>query len=169
MRPQTGDFHPYYKGYIDLVEGEDILYILNEQSKETQQLLDSFSLKKGNYTYAEGKWTVKEIIGHLIDSDRVFAFRALSIARGEKKSLPGFDQNEYVRLANFHNRDLFDLTYEFRLLRESNLLFFRGLDESNWQNRGVANNSEITVLAIMFIIAGHQKHHCKILKEKYSG
>jgi uncharacterized damage-inducible protein DinB len=167
MRPQIGDYDPYYKDYIDFVIGDDIIHILNEQSQETHQLLDCFSVKKGNYAYAEGKWTVKEVIGHLIDTERIFAYRALAIARGEKKSLSGFDQDEYNKSGYFNSRDLFDLTYEFRLMRESNILFFRGLDKSVLQNRGIVNGNEITVLAIMFIIAGHQKHHCKILKEKY--
>lgn len=167
MKPKVGDYDSYYQTYIDLVTGDDILKILNDQSKETQQVLDSFSQKRGDFRYAEGKWTVKEVIGHMMDVERVFAYRALSIARGEKQSLPGFEQDEYVAKANFNNRELFDITYEFRLLRESNILMFRGLDKSVWQNRGVANNCEVTVLALMYIIVGHQKHHINILKEKY--
>ena len=125
MRPDQGDYAPYYENYIKLVEGEDILKILNEQSKKTQDVLNSFSEHKGNYRYADGKWTVKEVVGHLLDTERVFAYRALCIARGEKKSLPGFDQDDYVKEGNFNRRELFELNYEFRLLRESNLLLFR--------------------------------------------
>ena len=167
MKPSPGDYSPYYENYIKLIEGDDILRILNEQSKRTQEVLNSFSEHKGNYRYADGKWTVKEIVGHLMDSERVFAYRALCIARGEKKSLPGFDQEDYVKEGNFNRRELFDLNYEFRLLRESNLLLFRSFTPEMMKLKGFANESSVTVLAILFIIAGHEKHHMNILKEKY--
>ena len=167
MRPGPSDYAPYYENYIKLVEGEDILKILNEQSKKTQDVLNSFSEHKGNYRYADGKWTVKEVVGHLLDTDRVFAYRALCIARGEKKSLPGFEQNDYVSEGNFNRRDLFELNYEFRLLRESNLLLFRSFTPEMLKRRGFANETSVTVLAILFMIAGHEKHHMKVLHEKY--
>jgi len=167
MRPIPGDYNPYYENYIKQVEGDDILKILNEQSKTTQEMLNSFPEHKGNYRYADGKWTVKEIVGHLLDTERVFAYRALCIARGEKKSLPGFEQDDYVKEGNFNHRELFDLNYEFRLLRESNLLMFKSFSKEMLIKRGFANESPVTVLAILFIIAGHEKHHMKVLKEKY--
>ena len=167
MRPDVGDYAPYYERYIKLIEGDDILKILNDQSKKTQDVLNSFSEHKGNFRYAEGKWTVKEVVGHLLDTERVFAYRALCIARGEKKSLPGFDQDDYVKDGNFNRRDLFELNYEFRLLRESNLLLFRSFSEEMLKKRGFANETSVTVLAILFMIAGHEKHHMKILREKY--
>ncbi len=167
MRPGPGDYSSYYEAYINLVEGNDILKILNQQSKQTQDILNSFSEHKGNYRYADGKWTVKEVVGHLLDTERIFAYRALCIARGEKKSLPGFDQNEYVKEGNFNSRELFDLNYEFRLLRESNLLLLRTFTPEMLNRRGFANESSITVYAILFIIAGHEKHHMNVLKERY--
>ncbi len=167
MKPEQGDYAPYYENYVNLVEGEDILKILNDQSKVTQDVLNSFSEHKGNYRYADGKWTVKEVVGHLLDTERVFAYRALCIARAEKKSLPGFDQDDYVTAGNFNHRELFELNYEFRLLRESNLLLFRSFTPEMLKMRGFANETSITVLAILFIIAGHEKHHMKVLKEKY--
>jgi len=167
VRPDVGDYAPYYERYIKLIEGDDILKILNDQSKKTQDVLNSFSEHKGNFRYAEGKWTVKEVVGHLLDTERVFAYRALCIARGEKKSLPGFDQDDYVKDGNFNRRDLFELNYEFRLLRESNLLLFRSFSEEMLKKRGFANETSVTVLAILFMIAGHEKHHMKILREKY--
>jgi len=103
----------------------------------------------------------------LMDTDRIFAYRALSIARGEKQPLPSFDQNIYVLNGNFNKKSLAELSYEYRLLRESNLLLFRSFDSLIYQNRGIAAGSEVTVLGIMFMVAGHQKHHIKILKEKY--
>lgn len=167
MRPEPGDYAPYYENYIKLVEGDEILRILNEQSKKTQDVLNSFSEHKGNYRYADGKWTVKEMVGHLLDTERVFAYRALCIARGEKKSLPGFEQDDYVKDGNFNRRELFELNYEFRLLRESNLLLFRSFTPEMLRKRGFASETSVTVLAILFIIAGHEKHHMKVLREKY--
>ncbi|MGB5289649.1 MAG: DinB family protein [Ignavibacteriaceae bacterium] len=167
MRPNQGDYSTYYENYIRLIEGDDILRILNEQNKKTQDILNSFSEHKGNYRYADGKWTVKEVVGHLLDTERVFAYRALCIARGEKKSLPGFDQNDYVSEGNFNRRELFDLNYEYRLLRESNLLLFRSFTPEMLKLKGFANESSVTVLAILFIIAGHEKHHMNVLRDKY--
>ncbi len=167
MRPNPADYNSYYETYIKEIEGNDILKILNEQNKKTQEVLNSFSEHKGNYRYADGKWTVKEVVGHLLDTERVFAYRALCIARGEKKSLPGFEQDDYVKDGNFNSRNLSDLNYEFRLLRESNLLLFRSFSEDMLNKRGTANSSAITVRAILWIIAGHEKHHVKILLERY--
>jgi hypothetical protein len=167
MRPNPGDYAPFFERYIQLIEGEDILKILNDQNKKTQDILNSFSEHKGNYRYAEGKWTVKEVVGHLLDSERVFAYRALCIARGEKKSLPGYEQDDYVKEGNFNRRELFDLNYEFRLLRESNLLLFRSFSPEMMQRKGFANESTVSVIALMYIIAGHEKHHMNVLKEKY--
>lgn len=167
MRPNPADYNLYYETYIKEIEGDNILKILNEQNKKTQEVLNSFSEHKGNYRYADGKWTVKEVVGHLLDTERVFAYRALCIARGDKKSLPGFDQDDYVSGGNFNSRNLSDLNYEFRLLRESNLLLFRTFSEEMLNRRGTANESLITVRAILWIIAGHEKHHVKVLLERY--
>jgi hypothetical protein len=167
VRPEAGDYAPYYENYIKLIEGDDILKILNDQSKRTQDILNSFSEHKGNFRYADGKWTVKEVVGHLMDSERVFAYRALCIARGEKKSLPGYEQDDYVKEGNFNGRELFELNYDFRLLRESNLLLFRSFTPEIMKRKGFANENSITVLALLFIIAGHEKHHMKVLREKY--
>ena len=167
MRPNPADYNSYYETYIKEIGGDDILKILNEQNKKTQEVLNSFSEHKGNYRYADGKWTVKEVVGHLLDTERVFAYRALCVARGEKKSLPGFEQDDYVKDGNFNSRNLSDLNYEFRLLRESNLLLFRSFSEDMLNKRGTANSSAITVRAILWIIAGHEKHHVKILLERY--
>ena len=167
MRPSKGDYSEYYQQYIDQVKGDDIFRILIEQNLESQNILNSFSESKGNYNYAEGKWTVKQIIGHLMDVERIFAYRALCIARGEKQSLPGMDQNLYVANGNFNKRQLFDLNYEYRLLRETNVLLFGSFDKSTLQNRGTASGYEVTVLALMFMTVGHEKHHLKVLTEKY--
>ena len=167
MRPAKGDYADYYQPYIDIIKGEDIFRILIEQNLESQNILNSFSESKGNYTYAKWKWTVKEVVGHLMDVERIFAYRALAIARGENKPLPGMDQDIYVKNGNFNKRKLFDLNYEYRLLRESNILLFGGFDKSVLQNRGMASGYEVTVLALMYMTVGHEKHHLNILSERY--
>ncbi|RPI63960.1 MAG: DinB family protein [Ignavibacteriales bacterium] len=167
MRPAKGDYGEYYQKYIDLVKGDDIFRILVEQNMDSQNVLNSFSESKGNYKYAEGKWTVKEVIGHMMDVERIFAYRALCIARGETNLLPGMDQDMYVSNGNFNKRQLFDLNYEYRLLRESNILLFGGFDKSVLQNKGTASGYEVTVLALMFMTVGHEKHHLNVLMERY--
>ncbi len=167
MRPAKGDYGEYYQKYIDLVKGDDIFRILVEQNMDSQNVLNSFSESKGNYKYAEGKWTVKEVIGHMMDVERIFAYRALCIARGETNPLPGMDQDMYVSNGNFNKRQLFDLNYEYRLLRESNILLFGGFDKSVLQNKGTASGYEVTVLALMFMTVGHEKHHLNVLMERY--
>jgi hypothetical protein len=167
MRPNKNEYVEYYDRYISLIKGDDIHKVLVAQSLETQQVLNSFSESMGNYSYEPGKWTIKEVVGHLIDCERVFAYRAMCIARGEKKSLPGFEQDDYVKFGNFNERELFDLNYEFRLLRESNILLEKGFNDEVMQRRGFANNGEFTVLALFYIIAGHEKHHMNILLERY--
>jgi len=167
MRPTKNDYPDYAQKYLDLIEGDDIISILHQSSKELTDVINSFPESKGDYSYDKDKWTVKQVIGHLMDTDRIFAYRALSIARGEKQPLPSFDQNIYVLNGNFNKKSLAELSYEYRLLRESNLLLFRSFDSLIYQNRGIAAGSEVTVLGIMFMVAGHQKHHIKILKEKY--
>ena len=167
MRPSANDYAPYYSRYIDLIEGENILHLLNEQSIKTQQILNSFPEWKGNYASAEGKWTVKQVIGHLMDVERIMAYRALCIARNEKKPLPSMEQDDYVREGRFNERELFDLNYEFRLIRETNMLLFKSFDEEILSRKGIAAEKEVSVLALLFIIAGHEKHHIDVLKEKY--
>lgn len=167
MRPSKADYAEYYQKYIDLIEGDDILQILSSLNSEASDICNSFSQTRGDYSYAEGKWTVKEVIGHMMDTDRIFAYRALAIARGEKQPLPSFNQDEYVKNGKFNMRNLSDLTYEYRIVRESNLQLFKGFDRSIYSNRGIAAGNEVTVLALMWMIAGHQKHHLNILKERY--
>lgn len=167
MRPSKGDYGEYYQKYIDLVPGDDIFRVLVEQNVESQNVLNSFSESKGNHSYAEGKWTVKEVIGHMMDVERIFAYRALCIARGETNPLPSMDQDTYVKNGNFNKRQLFDLNYEYRLIRESNILLFGSFDKSVLHCRGIASGYEVTVLALMWMTVGHEKHHLNILMERY--
>jgi len=141
--------------------------VLINQNLSSVKLLSSIKEEKGNFAYAEGKWTIKQVIGHVIDTERIMVFRALCFARGEKQPIPGFEQNGYVKEANFNERTIKDLISEFKVVRKSNLYLFKSFSEAMLNRRGVAGGNEITVLALLFIIAGHEKHHIKILKEKY--
>ncbi|MHB1688541.1 MAG: DinB family protein [Ignavibacteriaceae bacterium] len=166
-RPVKGDYSPYYEAYISKVEGENGIVILKSQLSSAIKYFDEIPEDKGTYSYAVGKWSIKELIGHIIDTERVFAYRAMCFARGEIKSLPGFEQDDYVKAANFNKKKLSDLTNEFKLLREANIAMFKNFDEAVFNYRGLANEKEITVLSILFIISGHAIHHINILKERY--
>jgi len=168
MRPKPGDYNPYYDRYISLLGDDDIIVVLKEQIKTSENFLKTFTEEQGNYAYANGKWTVKEVLGHIIDTERIMAFRALAFARNEKQSLPGFEQDDYVAESNFNKRSIVDMINEFRTVRESNINLFKSFDSEMLSRRGTASGSEVTVLALIYIIAGHEKHHIKILKEKYA-
>ena len=167
MKPKPEDYDAIYSGYISLIGDDDIIEVLKEQIKTSEKFLKTFTEKQGNYSYADGKWTVKEVLGHVIDTEKIMAYRALSFARGEKQSLPGFEQDDYVAESNFNKRSLVDLINEFITIRESNIILFKSFNEEILIRRGTASESEVTVLALIYIIAGHEKHHMKFLKEKY--
>jgi DinB superfamily len=167
MKPKPGDYNPYYNTYISLIEDDDIIRVLEDQVKSSETFLNSFTEEMGNYSYEKGKWTVKEVLGHMIDTERVMAYRALAFARNEKQALPGFEQDDYIAESNFNKRSLDNLINEFKIVRKSNIILFRSFDEEILNRRGTASDSEIAVLALIFIIAGHEKHHIKILRERY--
>jgi hypothetical protein len=165
--PQPGEYDPYYGRYISLVPDNDILDTLQQQVKDTTILLSSLSEKDGDFHYAPEKWTVKQMLGHVIDTERIFAYRALRIARNDQTPMEGFEQDDYVRYGPFQHCRLADLIEEFGFVRNSTLALCRSLDEHAWMRRGVANKKEISVRALIYIIAGHELHHGKVLKEKY--
>ncbi len=166
-RPLNSEYQPYYETYISKVKEDDVLSFMEEQLIRFINLFESVLKEKENYSYAAGKWSIKEVLGHITDSERVFAYRALCIARGEKKSLPGFDQNGYAEEANFNERKLQDMLNEFRLQRESNIILFKSFSEDMLNRLGTANEKQVTVRALLFIIAGHAEHHFDILKTRY--
>jgi len=166
-RPAAGDYAPYAEQYVVLVSGDDILGALGNQLKQTTTLFSGRSERDGNFRYAPGKWTVKEVVGHVADTERIFAYRAMRFARGDQTPLSGFEQDDYVRGARFTERRLADVVEEYADVRRANLDLFRSLDDEAWQRRGVANNSPVTVLALAYIIAGHELHHRKIIEERY--
>ncbi|MGA7722132.1 MAG: DinB family protein [Ignavibacteriaceae bacterium] len=167
QRPDQGDYRPYQEAYIKTVEGNNILKVLEEQLISIPGFLKSIPEDKGKYSYADGKWTIKQVIEHLIDAERVFAYRALCIARGEEKTLPGFEPDDYANAANSNNRKLVDLIEEFRKVREANLSLFKSFSEDILKKKGNVKDYKITVNAILYVIAGHTNHHLNILRQKY--
>lgn len=166
-RPDATEHHPYYGKYIALVPEDDAIRALESQMSDALALLRTIPEAKGDHRYAPDKWTIKEVIGHLIDGERVFAYRALRFARKDQTPLPGFDENTYVPAGGFGRFTLADLASEWETVRRSNLALFRRLDSEAWTRRGVANDSPVSVRALAFIIAGHGRHHVAILRERY--
>jgi len=166
-RPDKSEFLPYYERYIALVPEGDVVATLVSQMNETQELLCSLPASVATYRYAPDKWSVNEVVGHLIDSERQFAFRALRFARADATPVPGFEQDDYVRSANFNAYPLADLASEMEAVRQSTVFLFKHLDEAAWMRRGIANNAEVSVRALAYIIAGHELHHRGILQTRY--
>lgn len=167
MRPTSNDYAPAYAAYVALVPEEDILTAIEEQSAVTQKILSSLDEKKAAFRYAEAKWSVKEVLGHIIDSERIFAYRALAIARGETQPLPGFDQNDYVNTASFDSWKLGDLSEHYALVRRSTIVLLRNFPTEAWTRRGTASDNPVTVSALAWIIVGHERHHVGVLRERY--
>ena len=166
-RPQSNDYAPYYGKYIMLVPDGDFVEILETQLQEMKQSLQPLTDGQGDFRYAPGKWSIKESLGHVNDAERVFAYRILRIARGDQTPLPGFEQDDYVKIANASARKLSDLLEEFTAIRRATIALIRSLDDPSWFRRGTASGEEVSVLAIAFIIAGHALHHRAIFEEKY--
>lgn len=166
-RPATEEFAPYYGRYISLVPDSEILGLLKQQADDTLKVLKSRPESDGNFRYAPDKWTVKEILGHLTDSERAFAYRALRIARNDKRPIEGFEQDDWVRDGDFERRSLADLIDEFRTVRAATLSLFQSLSKEAWTRTGTANNNKVSVRALAYIIAGHELHHRRSLLEKY--
>jgi uncharacterized damage-inducible protein DinB len=166
-RPEPGEYAAYYEKYVALVPGNDIVPILEAQRLQMTQLFAARSERDGNFRYAADKWTVKEVLGHVTDTERIFAYRALRIARQDVTPLSGFEQDDYVRAGAFGERSLADLAEEFASVRNATVALLRPLSQDAWSRRGVANKNEVTVRALAFIIAGHELHHREILKERY--
>lgn len=166
-RPRKGDYALYYEKYIDLVPSGDFLEILQEQLQETARLISPLTEKQAEFRYAPGKWSIKEVIGHISDAERIFAYRLLRIARGDQTPLASFEQDPYIETGNFSARKLSDLLHEFKTVREATISLIRSLDDAAWLRRGVASQKEITVPALAFIIAGHERHHRIILEQRF--
>ena len=166
-RPDATEHTAYFGRYTTLVPDGSIVETLRKQMGETSALLARVPVDREEHRYADGKWSVKEVVGHLADAERVFAYRALRIARGDKTPLPSFEENDYVPAGRFGKRTLKSLAEEFRAVRESTLKLFEGLDEEAMSQRGTASGNSVTTRALAWIIAGHERHHVALLKERY--
>lgn len=166
-RPQSDEYAPYYEKYVSLIKSDDIVGLLDAQRVQMAQLLGARSEREGNFRYAPDKWSVKEIIGHICDSERIFAYRLLRIARGDQTPLPGFEQDDYIASGTFGERTLADMAAEFAAVRAATIALVQSLAAEAWTRRGTASDNPVTARAQAYIIAGHQMHHQNILNEKY--
>jgi uncharacterized damage-inducible protein DinB len=166
-RPQADEFFDYYGRYIAKVPDGNLISLLREQAVETVTLLQGLSPEQANYAYAPGKWTVKQVIGHISDAERIFAYRALRFARKDPTPLASFDENAYVDHADFTTRSLGDLLEELQVVRASTIHLARSMDTETLARRGVASGHEVSVRALFYIIAGHERHHADLLRERY--
>jgi uncharacterized damage-inducible protein DinB len=167
-KPQPGEYSPYAQGYIDRAAAHgDVLQLLTNLMDTSVEFFAAIPADKQNYSYAPGKWTIKQVLGHLIDTERIFAYRALCIARGETKNLPGFEQDDYEASSPSNDREMIDLIAEFNLVRLANLYFLRSLTTEQADRVGLSNNTATSVRALVHMMAGHELYHLEILKERY--
>ena len=166
-RPEKNEYAAFYETYVSLVDETDIVSVLAKNLNELQNLLAEVSEEKASYAYAEGKWSIRELLGHLIDGERVFSYRALRISRDDQTPLASFEENSYVANSNFSRAKLADLIEEFSLLRRSNILFFKNLNDEAWLRTGTASEEAVSVRALAYIMVGHVRHHASILRERY--
>lgn len=169
QRPDPTEYDPFYGLYIGLVPEGDVLEILVTQLADTVGLLGRVPAEKEVAAYAPGKWSVREVVGHLIDTERTFAHRALAIAREDPNSLPSLDQNEYATSSNANARPLRDLSHELVAARSSSIALFRSFADEMWCRRGIASGVSFTVRTFPYIVAGHELHHHGILSDRYLG
>lgn len=165
-QPKENEFAPFYKTYIDKVEG-DAFSFLEKQMVRFIDVCTKIPEEKTEFRYAEGKWSIKELVGHCIDTERVMAYRLMRISRGDQTPLAGFDENEYVKNSNFDDKEWPELLLELHHLRASNVLFIRSLTKKQLENIGTANNKPVSARALVYIIAGHLEHHLEILTSRY--
>jgi hypothetical protein len=166
-RPEKTEYAEYYETYVSLVEETDIVSALENQLAEIENLFAGIAEEKGAYAYAEGKWSIKELAGHVIDGERIFSYRALRISRADRTPIEGFEQDGYIENANFNAATLSDLLEEFALVRRANIMLFKNLTDEAWARTGTASGWQFTVRALAFIMVGHVRHHINILKKRY--
>ena len=166
-RPKADEHSAYFGRYIDRVPEGDLIALLESQFAETTALLKRVPRDREDFAYADGKWTVKEVVGHLSDCERVFAYRALRFARNDPTELASFDENAWVANANFGGQRLVDLVDDYSIVRQGTLRLAKGLNAEELARRGVANGNTASVRALFYIIAGHERHHVGLFRERY--
>ncbi len=167
IRPSTDEYAHYYEAYVNLVQEDNIVQLLESQLEIVVNLLRDLPEEKGLYRYADGKWSLKEVIGHISDTERIMSYRLLRVARGDATPLAGFDENDYVQGAFFDSSKLEDLLEDFSNVRRSTISLLRGLSEEALSRKGIANNSVISARALAYILVGHQMHHLTVIQERY--
>lgn len=168
-RPDASEFAPFYAGYVASVPEGDIVTVLRRGGDEWQTALAELPEARADYRYAEGKWSIRQLIGHVSDAERIFTYRALRIARGDKTPLAAFDENAYVETAGSERRTLSALSEELRVVREATIALFNSLPDEAWGRTGTASDKPVSVRALAYITAGHAQHHLKIMRERYLG
>jgi len=166
-RPKPEEYPRYYDTYVSLVPEGNVVEILAVQMSDTARLLRGLSEEQGNLRYAAGKWSIKDVIGHLIDMERVFQVRALAFARNDPASLPGVEQDDYVANGSFISRRLVDIAAEFEAVRRAGILLFQSFTPETSGRRGIANDASFTAGSMSYIIAGHELHHRRVIETRY--
>jgi hypothetical protein len=166
-KPEPSEYNEYYGKYVSLVDEANLLGTLEEQIRETRDLFAGFPEERGDFAYSEGKWTLKEVVSHLLDGERIFAYRLLRIARGDATPLEGFEQDGYIQNSHANERSFNDLLCEFGELRAANLRLMHSLNDADWQRTGNASGFPVSARALAFIMAGHVTHHLNIVRERY--
>lgn len=167
LRPATDEYAPYYGKYVQRVPDGDIVAVLRDQIAGTAELLRNASAERADYAYAPGKWTLKEVVGHMIDVERVMSYRALRFSRNDTTDLPGFEENDFVANSNFAKRTLADLVDELEAVRTATVHLATHIDADAMTRRGTANSTSATVRGLLYVIAGHELHHVALIRERY--
>jgi len=166
-RPESSEYAPFYHGYVASVPDGDVVALMRASGRELLDTVATIPEDRGGFRYGEGKWSIREVLGHIIDAERIFAYRALRIARGDTTPLASFDENEYVKTAGSEARTLSSLARELGAVREASVQLFESFPDEAWGWSGVASGKNISVRALAYITAGHAMHHLKILRERY--
>jgi arsenate reductase-like glutaredoxin family protein len=166
-KPSPSTYVSYFKRYIDQVAEEDLMTAFKNQTAGLETFLNSINEEKSNYAYAEDKWTIKELLQHIIDTEHIFNYRALCLARGEMQNLPGFEEDDYAANSYANNRQWAELVQEFLMLRKSTEMMYTSFNKAVIDNAGKANNNPVTVNSLGFTTVGHYYHHKKVLEERY--
>jgi hypothetical protein len=167
-RPEKSEYNEYYERYVSKVADEDIVATLEKQPAELKSLFANVDEERGTFSYEEGKWTLKEVLSHLIDGERIFGYRMLRISRADATPIEGFEQDGYIEHSNANNRCFAELLEEFELQRRSNVLLIKNLSDDATRRIGNASGFDISVRGLVYIMAGHVRHHQAILKDKYA-
>jgi len=166
-RPSNEEYFKYFQGYVDLVPEGDIRQVLEQSLKTTTELFGSFSEDQGNYRYAPDKWSLKEVLGHVTDNERIMSYRALRIARGDRTPLAGYDENEFIRNSSFNELPLAAIVEDYKAVRRATLSLLTTIADEAWTRTGIVNDKESSARAWFYILAGHELHHLNVIREKY--